>query len=504
MDNFSNLKEMLNKSAQIYNNKILYIRENISYKEFLYNVNCLGTSLISMGKKNKRIAILSENRYEWELAFFAITCGVGTVVPIDKSLPKGEIIRIINRSNVDTIFCSDNYKNVINEIRSSVTTLKTVISFDSKEFQSLLFEGRVFYCVDKRFVNARINDKEPNFIFFTSGTTDYSKAVMLSQKNVCYDLYNVSKVFDITEKDNILALLSLNHVLEGIFCLLLSIYKGASRVHCNKTAECVDYIKKYNITFLGATPRVYEKMLKRFDELKLYAPNINMFMSGGASLNKDIQTKYIENGITLIQGYGMTETGPVISIESKKNNKIGSVGKAIPGVKVKIINKDKDGIGEILVKGDNVALGYLNSNDKSKFDLENGWLHTGDLGIIDDDGYIYIRGRLKNIIVLRNGKKIYPEELEFLINEIPGVIENMVYGITTKDNGYKICTNVVYDKNKFKINDELKIKEIITTRIEEINDILPDFKQIREINITDKELEKTVSGKIKRIKYFEN
>lgn len=329
------LKDLLNYSANKYDDKLLYVDEKITYKDFIKRVNALGTSLINMGLKNKKIAIISENRYEWETAFFAIACGTGTVIPIDKSLTKEEIENIINRAKIEAVFCSEKYEGLIHEIKNASKYLEHVISFDNTDensYEKLINNGyELIGNGDKNFTEACINQDDECLIIFTSGTTDTSKAVILTQKNICSNIINVSKQFDLSKKDICLSVVPLNHVLEGLFCLLQSIYKGSKRVFCNELDEIIEYINKYKITFMGAVPGIYKYLKKEEDKLKLEANHINMFMCGGASLDKDVIEDYEKIGIKLIQGYGLTECSPIVSIENKHLRKLGSVRKVNTG-----------------------------------------------------------------------------------------------------------------------------------------------------------------------------
>lgn len=335
----SNLKDLLEYSVNKYNNKILYEKEKITYTEFGKKVKALGTALIDMGLKNKKIAIISENRYEWEIAFFAIVCGVGTVVPIDKSLTKQEIKNIINRSKIEAVFCSGKYKNIIEEIKKNNDILKCIFTFDEElenSFNVLINKGqKLIENGNISFINSVINQDDICEIIFTSGTTNKSKAVMLSHKNICSNLNNVSKVFNLTESDMCLSVLPLNHVLEGLFCFLLSFYKGSKRVFCNELDEIIGYIKKYRITYIGAVPGVYEYLNKQMEDLKLEENHINMFMCGGAFLDSNIIENFENNEINLVQGYGLTECSPVVSIENKNSKKLGSVRKMYSRIKLK-------------------------------------------------------------------------------------------------------------------------------------------------------------------------
>ena len=426
-EKITNLKDMLSRSVKKYENKILYKLDNqeITYQEMQEKVNCLGTSLIQIGLKNKKIAIISENRYEWEIAYFAITCGTGIVVPLDKSLTQKEITNILKRAEVEAIFCSEKYKNILLNVQKEIEKLKYIICFekdDEMSFEVLIDKGKkLIEKNNKNFIDAKIDNETIGFIMFTSGTTEKSKAVMLSHKNICTNLENVVQMFPISCNDTALSVLPLNHVLEGLFCLLVTIYNGATRTYCYDLKDIVEDINRYNVSFMGAVPTIYEYIYKRIDEIN--KESINIFMSGGATLEKNVEQAFKEKGINLVQGYGTTETAPVISMSNIELHKIGAVGKIVPNTELKIVNKDAEGIGEIAIKGENVFLGYYQDEETTKQVFNDGWFYTGDLGRIDDDGYLFICGRLKNMIVLPNGRKVFPEEIENIINKIDGVKE---------------------------------------------------------------------------------
>lgn len=484
-----NFREMLNHIAEEYSDKILYTAEKITYKDFRSKVDALSRYLINTKNDKKNIAILSENRYEWELAFFAIVCSGNIVVPIDKSLTKNEIKNILNSAKIETVFCSSQYNEVLKELDESNSHLNNIICFDTKEFKEIINKD------NKDAISNEEKEDDICAIFFTSGTTEKPKGVMLSNRNIISNLVNVAQIFEITQEDRCLSVLPLNHVLEGLFCFLQSLYKGAERVFCNELDEILEYIKKYNITFMGAVPAIYKYLYKQKEMLKKEAKHINMFMSGGAKLEESIIEEYEKIGIRLVQGYGLTECSPVVSIESKNNTRLGSVGKPIPGVEVKLNNKNEEGIGEILIKGANITRGYFEDNKRTCDSIIDGWLHTGDFGTIDQDGFLFICGRNADLIILENGKKIFPNEIESKINNIENVVESLVY----KDNN-KLYARIVYDKNNTIINikTEDEIYSYFMEQIKNINEMLPQFKKISNIIITTDELEKNNLGKIKR------
>ncbi len=498
MENISNIKEILKSSALKYGDKTAYIlkKENISFSKLMEDVNCLGTGLLNLGLKDKKVAIISENRYEWELSYLSVICGVGVIVPIDKTLPFSEIERIVKVANVKAVICSNNYEEHILESKSN-EKVEYVISMDKisdsenvLSLNQILINGKEqLKKGDNSYINTIVKDSQVAQIIFTSGTTDTSKAVMLTQKNIYSNIISSASVIDMTDKDIVLSVLPLNHVLEGLFSFLLSIYNGAKRTFCTSTEDILTDIKSYNVTVMCGVPALYRvlySLLADEEKVENITRNINFFFCAGAPLNEDLKEKYKTLGITLLQGYGLTETSSAVALESKKNQKKNTVGKVIPNLDVKIEN------GEIKVKGDTIMLGYYNNEKSTKETLSDGWLSTGDIGSIDKEGYISITGRKKEVIVLKNGKKIFPSEIEEVINKIDGVKESIVYPLENKESGeIALCAKIV-------CNDE--DKNLIENRIQKLNLELPEYKIIRNVVLTGKELIKNSSGKIDRRK----
>ena len=547
------LKDMLEKTGKIYGDRAAYkIREEegkykiITHKEVRENVDALGTALIDLGLKGKRIAVIGENRYEWEMAYLAVACGTGIVVPLDKSLPENELKRLIERSEVEAIFYSGNYEEALNNILFKHTgKLKHLISMDLKEHskgvyseyeliengKKLIKEG------NKQFINAKINPEEMNIMLFTSGTTSQSKVVALSHKNLCSNLMDIANVLDIDETDRILSFLPLHHVFQCTVGFLFSLYKGCQTSYCDGIRHILDNLNEYEITFASFVPAIYENIYRNimknlekqgkleaiqkviqmhkndtmeekkkiFKEIHdIFGGNIKLFISGAAALDKKVEQGFRDFGINLCQGYGLTETSPVIAVETNTEFRVGSIGKTLPNVEAKLVNVNQEGIGELVVKGPNVMLGYYDDEKATKEVMDGDWFYTGDLAKIDEDGYIYICGRKKSVIVLKNGKNIFPEEMENLVNRIEGVKESFIYGKSNKEDkeDIKIHVKIVYDeeivKDVYKVETEEEIYEALNKRIKEINKTMPPYKGIKGIIITKLPLIKTTTSKIKR------
>lgn len=543
----TDLKDMLKKSGEKYGEKIAYkIRQENEYKEITHSevrkmVDGLGTKLIDMGLKDKRIAVIGENRYEWEIAYLSIVCGTGTVVPLDKSLPENELESLIERSKAEAIICSQKYVEILKK-----TKLKYIISMDLENDNDgiisqkrLISEGiQLVKSGDTSFTNAKIDNEKMSIMLFTSGTTSISKAVALSHKNICSNLMDISSILDVNSSDVFLSFLPLHHVFECTVGFLFSLYVGAETVFCDGIRHIPENLAEYKVSVMASVPAIYERLFKIIkkhlekqgkveqilkDEEKykdssmekkkevfkeihdLLGGNIKLFISGAASLEPSIEEKFRRLGFNMVQGYGLTETSPVVAIGNKKYHKTGSIGKCVPSDEVKLLDVNKDGIGELAVKGPNVMLEYYENKEATEKVLKNGWFQTGDLARIDEEGYIFICGRKKSVIVLKNGKNIFPEEMETLINKEDGVEESFIFGkpISKDPNDIKIFVKIVYNKESFEGKTETEIKEYFNEKIKSINKTMPHYKAIRGIIISDKPLIKTTTNKIKREKNLE-
>ena len=549
----TDLKDMLKKSGKEYAERIAYqikLKEGkykeITHKEVREMVDALGTALIDMGLRNKRIAVIGENRMEWEIAYLSIVCGTGVVVPLDKSLPENELKSLIERSEVEAIFYSKKYEEILENAKyEGVGKLKHLISMDLEEHRKGIYSEKELIEKGKKlikqgnleFINTKIDNEKMSIMLFTSGTTSASKIVALSHKNLCSNLMDIASILDIDSNDIFLSFLPLHHVFECTVGFLFALYKGAKTVFCDGIRHIPENMKEYQVTVMASVPAIYErifKMIKKqldkqgkveeilqkeeqyknssmekkkqaFQEIHdMLGGKVKLLISGAASLEAGIEEKYRLLGFNLVQGYGLTETSPVVAIGTKKYHKIGSIGKTVPSVKAKIINPNQEGIGELIVKGPNVMLEYFGNRMETKKALMDGWFYTGDLAKIDEEGYIFICGRKKSVIVLKNGKNIFPEEMENLINRIEGVEESFVFGkqMSEDKNDIKIFAKLVYDKevveNTYKVQGEEKIYQALSEKIKEINQTMPHYKAIKGIRISQEPLIKTTTNKIRR------
>ena len=549
----NDLKDMLNKTGILYADRPAYkikVEEGkyqiYTHKEVRDMINNLGTALINLGLKGKRIAVIGENRYEWEIAYLSIVCGTGIVVPLDKSLPANELELLIERSDIEAIFYTKKYSDIIQNIKySEKNKLKHLISMDSDENfegiysqKELIREGRkLIEEGNNEFLNAKIDPKEMEIMLFTSGTTSKAKVVALSHENICTNLMDIGSVLDVTQEDVFLSILPIHHVFECTVGFLFSLYKGAETVFCDGLRHIVENLNEYHVTVMACVPGIYERIfmmirkklekqgkleeiLKNEEKYKnssmqkkkevfkeihnMLGGKVKLLISGAAALDKTIEEKYRLLGLNLVQGYGLTETSPVVAVGTNKNYKLGSIGKTVPSVEAKLVDVNDDGIGELVVRGSSVMLGYYENEKVNKKSLQDGWFYTGDLAKIDEEGYIFICGRKKSVIVLKNGKNIFPEEMENLVNKIEGIRESCIFGkIQSNDeNNIKINVKIVFDrdvmKDVYKVEADEDIYKVLSKKIKEVNQTMPSYKAIRGMILTEEPLIKTTTNKIKR------
>lgn len=551
---YRDIRELVSETVKNYPDNIAFIikekqgekitYKNITYKMLQEDIDALGTALIDLGLKDKKIAIIANNRYEWCISYLATLCGVGIVVPLDKSLPAGEIESLLQRSYADAVIFEDKYSEIMENIKqNSTNNVEYYICMDKTEnkdyiaLADLIAKGKALLTTkDTRFKDAIIDPEKMNIILFTSGTTSASKAVMLSQKNIVSNIHALNSIIKIYPTDRNLAFLPLHHTF-GSTGLLFFISNGVSNVFCDGLKYIQKNLQEYKVTIFVCVPLLLEAMdkriLKEIDKQgktklikivtkisnfllkfgidirrKVFKDIINnlgglrMAVSGAAGIDKNVVENFTNFGIETVQGYGLTETSPCITAENDENIRYGSVGFPLKNVEIEIFEPNEQGIGEVIAKGPNVMLGYFENEEATKEVLIDGWFHTGDLGYVDKDGFLFITGRKKNVIVMKNGKNIYPEELEALITTLPYVAENMVFGVPTRDDDLDLAAKIVYNKEyveeKFGEISKEELQEKIWQDIKKINKTMPPYKYIREIIVTDEPMIKTTTQKVKR------
>lgn len=548
----SDLKDLLYRSAKKYEFRNAFKLKNsngdiygVNYKTFKNDVVALGTALINLGLSNSRIAVMGKNSYHWAVSYFAAVI-VGTVVPIDKELLIDDITNFINVSDSKAILCDDKFVNLIYENKEKLKNKDLLkinldteeISESYKSYSSLIKLGNELISNgDKSFDNIEIDPDEMRILLFTSGTTGNAKGVCLSHKNICSCIMSTYGIVKVRRSDQVLSVLPLHHTYECTLGFLLVLYSGACISYCEGLRYINKNIEEFKPSIFLCVPLLLEKMLKKIETSisktlpKYVKENTNIldnipgpmfqivkrkvkntlggrlraFIVGAAPLNPDIVNHYKKLGMNALQGYGLTECSPLVAGNNDFYVNPNAVGLPIPNVEYKINNPDENGDGEILVKGPNVMLGYYNDEEATNKVLKDGWFYTGDLGRIDDEGWLYITGRCKTVIVTKNGKNIYPEELEHYLNDNPLISESLVVGLNYEndDETYvnaQIFPNIDAIKEYLKVSvpQKAEIKAVIGDIVAEINKKLPNYKHIKSFIIKDKEFEKTTTQKIKR------
>lgn len=543
---FDNVKEMMEDTIEKNGDCRAFILKdkegkhfNITYKELKDEINFLGTSFLNLGLKGKRIAIVGKNSYMWALSYLTILFGNMVAVPLDKDLEAGELENCLVRSKADAVIFDEKLIDKIREVRANGNTnLKEYITNakvdDFKNFDSVKNQGKeLFLSGKKEFENIKIDSDKMSVLVFTSGTTSKSKAVMLSQRNIAMDICIMKCVEGFDNTDVNLQFLPLHHMF-GSTGLLIFLASGTANAFPDGLRYVAQNMKEYKVSIFVGVPALIEAIYKKIEKgienkgktklvgalrkisnplgvkvkRKLFKSiidelggSLRVIISGAAALDKKVDMAFNELGIRLVQGYGLTETAPVIAAENDKYRNYGSVGFPMKHVQVEIVEKDEQGIGEIRVKGPNVMLGYFEDEEETAKVLKDGWFYTGDYGYIDREGFLFITGRKKNMIVLQNGKKIFPEEVEELINKIDLVKESMVFGLP-KDNDVLLSVKVQYDeevaKEKYPDKSEKELEKITWEKIKEINKTFPGYKHVKNLIFTKEDFIKTTTAKIKR------
>ena len=561
-DEITNFRELIKRSAEKYPDNIAYkFKINLgkpnqkiiekTYKEIKEEIECLGTALLDMGLANKKVAVIGNNRYEWCASYLAITTSNMVIVPLDKMLPEKEIKSLIERSKVDAVIYENKYSKVFENIKGEETTLKYYINMDLKEdeketlsFQKLIEKGKELRKNgNKQYDDIKIDNEKMSVLIFTSGTTNTAKGVMLSQKNITSNIMGMAKMSKMYPDDVLLSFLPLHHTFECTITFLYGFYSGATIAFCDGLKYIAKNLQEYKISVFVAVPLVLETIYKKIqkgikDQGKEKLVNImskianfllifhidirrKIFKSvlnqlggklriayfGAAAMDKHVIEGYNKFGIETVQGYGLTETSPLVAAETDKEHCPGSVGMAPYNIKIKLEDIDEKGIGEIVTKGPNVMIGYYEDEQATKEVIKDGWFHTGDLGYFNKDGYLFITGRKKEVIVLKNGENVFPSDIEFLVNKLPYVQESILFPRENAKGEIALGIKLVYDKDALKEHfgekNKKEYKELIWEDIKKINQSLSQFKRIKELIITEEALEKTTTQKVKRFKEIE-
>lgn len=549
----NSIQEMVIRSGREYSDKLALEDLNntpiksVSYGQLLDKVLRFGTALQNLGVQERtHIALIGENRVQWVIAYLTSAVFNYVIVPIDKNLSDSEIYNIIHESDSEAVIFSGSYSDLFTGSHPSLKAIKHFICMDPTQAEE--FE----YMVDlidktepvKPEELPKINPEDMAEIIFTSGSLGRAKGVMLSQKNLASNLVDMVSMLYIYKEDRFLSVLPIHHTYECTCGTLCPLYMGSSVHYARNLKTVLDDLQKVKATMLLGVPLLYEKMFKNimktiksdkvkskivpplmkitdaaqslglkdlkkkvFAELhKKFGGHMRLFIAGGAAPDPLVAKGLRSLGFNFVQGYGLTETSPILALNRLDNFKDDAAGLPLPRVQLKIDNPDEDGVGEILAKGPNVMIGYYKNEVLTKEAIKDGWFYTGDLGYIDDDGFLHITGRKKNVIISKSGKNVFPEELEDKLNRSDFILESLVAGEEDPKLGEIIVAYIVPDteafiqyaeENEVEI-DDLLINEVIQNEVNKVNKGMPNYKQIRKFVIREEEFEKTTTQKIKR------
>ena len=561
-----NVRALLDYAAETYGDDLAFILKDrsagrrsepvyrhISYKDLREDVRRLGTGMMAKGISYARIAIIGENSYHWQLAYLAAMCGLGICVPLDKGLPYTELKTSIQKSGCNVLIFDSKHASLAEKLRreaadpiSTPTAVSTYICMDDDEqyltFRELMENGSEKIASGSTAFDALKVDREAlSNLIFTSGTTSAAKAVMLNQRNIMFNVYSLKLVEDVRRGDVNIALLPYHHTF-GATGQLLMYSCGVTTVFCDGLKYLQKNFVEYHVSVFIGVPLLMEAMYKKImagirkqgkektfergvrisrmlskvridvrrklfkDVLNELGGNLRMVVSGASALDSAVIRGYQDLGVEVVQGYGMTESAPVIAAENLFSRSPGSIGLAFPGMDVQIADPNEEGVGEIIVRSPSVMMGYYQDEAETAKVLKDGWLHTGDLAYLDKNGFIHITGRSKNVIVLKNGKNVYPEEIETIIAEFPYVKENIVFGEVRRegadDKDEVLVAKIVYDeeimKEKYDADTAEQVRETVWKDIDRMNSNMPKYKHIHRLILQTEEMAKTTTGKVKR------
>ena len=550
----SSIQEMVILNSKKYAGKIALEDLNdtpfkrLTFDSLLDTVLKFGSGLQKLGlKERSHIGVISENRVQWSITYLTAMTFNYVIVPIDRNLTSNEILNIIYESESEAIVFSKGFSNLMNEEAAAIKRLKMKINMDIPQNEgdvismSALINSSIPVDINSL---PKINSEEMAEIIFTSGSLGRAKGVMLTQKNIAINLMSMTSMMFIYPEDKFLSVLPIHHTYECTCGMLCPLYSGASVHFARSLKTIVDDLQVVKATVLLGVPLLFDKMFKRisksikedkvkskivpplvtvtgflqklglkeikakvFKELHArFGGHVRIFIAGGAAPDPEVAKGLRDFGFTFVQGYGLTETAPIVALNRLMAFKDDAAGLPLPGIDIKIVEPDQDGVGEVFVKGGNVMLGYYKNEALTKEAFVDGYFRTGDLGYVDSDGFLHIRGRKKNVIIASNGKNVFPEEIEDIVNRNPLILESFVYGEQDAKHTEIIALQVVLnaetlieysEKNGIKIDKEM-MEKIVAEIVKETNKHLPAYKQIKKFYLREKEFEKTTTQKIKR------
>lgn len=553
----TDIRDMILSSTALYPEHVAFYEKAkkgqpygaTTYREMTEKMNALGTALVDLGLKDKRIAVIGANSSKWALSYLAVVCGTGVVVPLDKELPAETLEGFITQAQVSAVIFDRKYEDMFRNIKEKNTNMLAVlINMDSAEdsaislsWDCLLEKGRkLLEGGDRRFLDAEIDTDIMSVLLFTSGTTGRSKGVMLSHKNLASDIMLAPTLLKVRSDDIFFSVLPVHHTYECTCGFMMPLYKGAAIAYCEGLKYITKNLEEIKPTMFLGVPAIFEKLYKKIwqnvrkkgkestlkkvisinnktkkiginigkiffkDIVAVFGGRMRIMICGGAAISPEVLDGIRDFGINAVQGYGLTECAPLAALNPDTAPVASSIGTEFPGIKLSVQDVNDEGIGELCVKGPNVMMGYYQMPEETAEAIRDGWFHTGDLGYIDEQGYAYITGRKKNVIITKNGENVYPEEVEYTLNLSPIIEESMIYQTEAENkNDTIIAASIVLDMEGVEefygedMSDE-ELEDLVWEVVDKYNAINPVYKQIRKINVRKAELKKNTSKKIIR------
>ena len=555
---YKTIKEIFVKNIEQYKDRPFIVEKfgrkepfkEITFGEFGEDVKNLGTGLIRTFRlKGEKIMIIGETTYEWYVSYMAMLCGAGIAVPTDKELPDNELENIIKRSDAAAVIYSPRKKDQIKKVANNCPGVKYFMEMYSSDklngrhvgLDYVMQEGKFLRDMGyEEYMDIEIDPDAFALLIFTSGTTSAAKGVMISNTNLAYNINAVTPYVLLTPVDRLFSVLPLHHTYESTIGFLLPMAIGASVAVCQGLKHIAGDMKETSPTAIIAVPLLIEALYKKITQGieksgKAQAVKYMIALTNGLkNLGIDIKRKVFKDiydnlggrlrivvsaaapidpkvgrwlediGVTFLQGYGLTETAPIAALTPDFDTRVGSAGKAVVCDEIKINDPDENGEGEIFIKGKTVMLGYYEDPEATAAVMHDGWFNSGDIGYMDEDGFIYLTGRSKNVIVTQNGKNIYPEEIELLLSKVEEIKECMVYGKEVAGEKELIITaRVIPDYEQIEelhgagLSEE-DVYKVIWEQIKKVNRKLSNYKTIKKLEIKNDEFEKTSTMKIKR------
>ncbi len=550
------VKEMIDSSAGLFPERTAYLHkpvpgghyQPVTYRQLKEDIDALGTALLRLGLKGTHIAVIGETRYEWMVADLAVLNGVGVVVPLDRELPEAELRNLCERAHISAIFYSSKLEKKLFRALEGIEGIKYRISMDARKsedgtvsMQELIEAGRKLMLSGNRsYIDAKIDPEVMSILLFTSGTTGLAKGVMLSHRNIVSEVMNMSMYVHVSEDDISLSILPIHHTYEYTCNHMTVLYQGGTMAICEGLKHIVKNMNECHATIMLGVPQVFELMHKRIwtqaeksgsaeklrkglmlarrlerfniksmrklfkDVHKAFGGNMRLFIAGAAAMDPVIIEDFNLMGINMFQGYGLTENSPIVAVHRDRYHDAASVGPAMPNTEIRIVDQDEDGIGEVITRNDSVMLGYYEDPEATAKVLKDGWLYTGDYGYLDDRGFLFITGRKKNVIITRNGKNVFPEEVEYYLNKSDYINEVIVRGEEDAKSGDLVVTaHIVPNFPEIEkaaggpLEDEA-LHRFLKKEVDRINDNMSSYKRVKRIVVRKEEFEKTSTRKIKR------